>query len=123
MPGRGRILLIDDEPPVLLTYTLILQQHGYEVEAVASTAEARAELDRGSFDIVICDLSIDGERGGFTLLDEARQRLPRVATFLLTGYASEEQSQEAEENGITMLFKPIAVQDLLHALERPRKTA
>lgn len=119
----GRILIVDDEPPVLLTYTLILQQHGYEVTAAASADEARTELSGDRFDIVICDLSIDGERGGFTLLDEARQRHPRTATFLLTGYASEEQSREAEENGITLLFKPIAVQDLLHALERPRKTA
>lgn len=119
----ARILLIDDEPPVLLTYALILQQHSYDVVAVPSASEARSALQEGPFDIVICDLSIDGERGGFALLEEARTRHPRVATFLLTGYASEEQSAEAEGKGITLLYKPIGVQNLLQALEQRRKTA
>lgn len=123
MSARTRILLVDDEPPVLLTFTLILQQHQYEVTAVSSAPEARAAMGEGAFDIVICDLSIEGQDGGFRLLDEARRRHSGVATFLLTGYASEEQSAEAERQGITLLFKPIAVKDLLQQLEQRRKSA
>lgn len=123
MTGRTRILLIDDEPPVLLTYSLILRQNGYEIIGVPTAEEARAALREGEFEIVICDLSIEGERGGFNLLEEARNRMPGVSTFLLTGYASEEQSAEAKAHGIMLLYKPIGVQDLLQALEQHRKTA
>lgn len=116
MQGRGRILLIDDEPPVLLTYTMILQRQGYDIIAAATAGEAREALRNHQFDVVICDLSIEGENGGFPLLEQAMQQNPAVTAILLTGYASEEQADEANAKGFTLLFKPIAVEDLLRAV-------
>ncbi len=44
MDAKYHILVVDDEPYVLVTYRLILQQQGYEVSAAISAAEARQML-------------------------------------------------------------------------------
>jgi hypothetical protein len=44
MEGKFHILVVDDEPNVLVTYRLILQQQGYDVSAALSSKEARAAL-------------------------------------------------------------------------------
>ena len=36
MNRKHQILVVDDEPNVLITYRLILQQRGYEVSAAVS---------------------------------------------------------------------------------------
>jgi CheY-like chemotaxis protein len=42
---RYRILVVDDEPSVLLTYQMILEQKGYEAVAAPSSEEARRALE------------------------------------------------------------------------------
>ena len=44
MKRKCHILVVDDEPNVLVTYRLILQQQGYEVSAAMSAEEARKML-------------------------------------------------------------------------------
>ena len=39
-PRDYRVLVVDDEPSVLFTYRLILEQEGYQTSAVASAREA-----------------------------------------------------------------------------------
>ena len=47
MKRKSHILVVDDEPNVLVTYRLILQQQGYEVSAALSSEEARKIAGRG----------------------------------------------------------------------------
>ncbi len=47
MTRKSHILVVDDEPNVLVTYRLILQQQGYEVSAALSSEEARKIASRG----------------------------------------------------------------------------
>ncbi len=44
MERKCHILVVDDEPHVLVTYQLILQQQGYEVSAALSAEQARKML-------------------------------------------------------------------------------
>ena len=44
-PKEGvRILIVDDEPNILLTMPAILRQHGYDVTAVSTVNEALAQV-------------------------------------------------------------------------------
>jgi len=92
MPGRGRILLIDDEPSLLLTYSLILQRQAFDVVPAPTLAAARAAMQAGAFHAILCDLNIQAEGGGLPFLQEAQQTMPRATPILLTGYASPEQT-------------------------------
>ncbi len=113
---RPTILVVDDEPSVLLTYSAILRQNGYDVTGVATAREATDALEQHRFDLLICDLALEGSRSGFDVLDFARARHVGVPAILLTGYATKELADEAERKRIILLFKPIEVSYLLDTI-------
>jgi CheY-like chemotaxis protein len=111
-----RILVVDDKPAVLLTYKLILQQQGHDVVAVTSCEGAISELAETAFDLLLCDYTLEDDRNGFHVIDEARQRIPGIRSLLMTGYSEDEVGEEASERGVKVLFKPVNVTELLNAV-------
>ncbi len=116
MKRKCNILVVDDEPNVLLTYRLILQQQGYAVCAALSSEEARKAISEQEVDLLLCDLSLEKQESGFDVIAFARQNNPEVPTVLLTGYATPEATDRAEQLGIPVLFKPIDIKELLETI-------
>jgi DNA-binding NtrC family response regulator len=116
MKSKWHILVVDDEPNVLITYRLILQQRGYEVSAAVSSEEARTALAADGIDLLLCDLSLEKQENGFDVIEFARQKDPRMPAVLLTGYATPEATDRAKELGIPVLFKPIDINELLETI-------
>jgi len=116
MERKSHILVVDDEPNVLVTYRLILQQRGYEVSAAVSSEEARTILARDGIDLLLCDLSLEKQENGFDVVEFARQKDPRMPALLLTGYATPEANERAQDLGIPVLFKPIDINELLESI-------
>jgi DNA-binding NtrC family response regulator len=113
---KHRLLVVDDDASVLLTYQLLLQEQGYEVNAAISSKKAKEELRRGNFDVVLCDLSLEQDRTGFEVFEFARQMYPAIPCVLLTGYANKEATDRAEVGGIEVLFKPIEIEEFLQTI-------
>src|SRR6266566_2406590 len=113
---KHRLLVVDDDASVLLTYRLLLEEKDYEVYAAISSEKAREELRRSSFDIVLCDLSLEQDRTGFEVFEFARKRYPSIPCVLLTGYANKEATDRAEVGGIEVLFKPIEIEEFLQTI-------
>jgi DNA-binding NtrC family response regulator len=116
MTRKRNILVVDDEPNVLLTYRLILQQQGYAVSAALSSEEARKAIRNEDIDLLLCDLSLEKQESGFDVIDFAKQKDPTMPTVLLTGYATPEATEHAEELAIPILFKPIDIKELLDTI-------
>jgi DNA-binding response OmpR family regulator len=116
MKRKSHILVVDDEPNVLVTYRLILQQRGYEVSAAVSSEEARQVITDDGIDLVLCDLSLEKQENGFDVIEFARQKDSQVPAVLLTGYATPEANDRAQSLGIPVLFKPIAINELLETI-------
>ncbi|MBK7926840.1 MAG: response regulator transcription factor [Bryobacterales bacterium] len=79
----SRILLVEDEPGLVLTISDLLASEGYEVE---SATDGRTGLERalkGSFDLVILDVMLPG-KNGFDVCRELRQHGQDVAVLMLT---------------------------------------
>ncbi len=114
--SKGRLLVVDDEPSVLLTYTLIFNQNGYEVIGAASAAEAKELLSRETFDVLLCDLTLESSRGGFDVIEYARSRRPEVPVMLLTGFSTDEIADEAAAKSIMVMFKPVDMQEMLRTI-------
>ncbi len=112
------ILVVDDDPSVLLTYSMIFRHNGYRVIGVATAREAKVVLEEQRFDMLVCDLALEGSHSGLDVLDFARARYPGTPAVLLTGYADRELAEEAERKRITLLSKPIEVKDLLDTIGR-----
>ncbi len=60
-----RILLVDDELPVLLTLKAVLEMNGFEVETASSAREAEQKLCSQKFEMVITDMRMESETAGF----------------------------------------------------------
>jgi CheY-like chemotaxis protein len=118
MRTSPRLLLVDDEPAVLSTYSAILEQHGYDVTAFRTAGEARSALDTNGFDLLLCDLSLERNQSGFDVIDYARGRDGNLHAILLTGYASDEITQRAARKNVEVLFKPVQIEELLATIAR-----
>lgn len=112
-PGTYRILVVDDEASVLITYQLILEQQGYQVAACATSVDAIRVLYQQKFDLVLCDYSLEEQHTGFEVIAEARKRRPDIPAALLTGYATKETADEASGQNIGIMFKPIEIEEFL----------
>lgn len=113
----GNILVVDDEPSVLVTYRLILEQQGYAVNAAVSAADARKVLSNSKVDLLLCDLSLEKQESGFDVIEFGRKKDPGLLSVLLTGYATQDAAEWAESHGIPILFKPIDIQQLLETID------
>jgi DNA-binding NtrC family response regulator len=115
-PKPARVLVVDDEASVLTTYRLILEQQGYAVTASLSSEEAKNAIAKQTFDLVLCDYSLEQQHTGFEVIAAARARNPKVPSVLLTGYATVETAEEARKKQIGVLFKPIDIKEFLAAI-------
>jgi len=116
MKRKCNILVVDDEPNVLLTYRLILQQQGYTACAAISSEEARQAIRDQDIDLLLCDLSLEKQESGFDVIEFARQKNPLMPVVLLTGYATPEANERAQQLAIPVLFKPIDIKELLDTI-------
>jgi len=110
---KYRVLVVDDEAAVLLTYQLILERQGYEVLACGTSVQAIAAVQNERFDVVLCDYSLEEQHTGFEVISAARRLDPEVPAALLTGYATKETADEAANRGIGVMFKPIEIEEFL----------
>ena len=111
--GKYRILVVDDEPSVLVTYRLILEQEGYDVVAYGTSTEAIDAVNRQKFDVLLCDYSLEEQHTGFEVISAARKLDPDLPAALLTGYATRETTEEAASQNIGVMFKPIEISEFL----------
>ncbi len=117
-PGQNpRILIVDDEPALLLSYHIIFKRAGYSVSTADSSAAALALLHHQSFDILLCDLSMERENSGLDVLDAARDIDPDMRCVLMTGYSDESIPQEVIDRGVNVVFKPVEIPRLLSTVD------
>ena len=79
----ARVLIVEDEPTLVLTLTDRLRAEGYQV-ASAETGDDGLRLGReGSFDIILLDVALPG-KGGFDVLRDLRQQRVETPVVMLT---------------------------------------
>lgn len=59
----GSVLVIDDELSILRVFDYVLKRSGYEVDTAADGREALDKFRRGSFDLVVTDVLLQGMDG------------------------------------------------------------
>jgi PAS domain S-box-containing protein len=120
MSGRGRVLVVDDEPRVLEFLEKGLTRLGYDVVPAESGNQACEIYSRQSHEIncVLLDLIMPGMSGLETygrLLDIN----PLVRVILSSGYSSGRIKREAVEVGSPeFLEKPYTLEELSQALQK-----
>jgi PAS domain S-box-containing protein len=116
----NRILLIDDEPDILSTLEMTLNQEAYPV-ATATGGEAALELFRKQpFDLVITDMRMPGI-DGVEVIRRVKALDPDVEVVMLTGYATLENAVTVLRNvgAFDYLTKPLEdIDELLMVVEK-----
>jgi PAS domain S-box-containing protein len=114
-PEGSTVLIVDDEPALLLLAANVLERAGLRTLRAADGAEALATLaDRGSaIDLLLLDLTMPGMNGA-TVLRRARQLRPELPVVLTSGYAESDIRREfATEDLDGFVQKPFLPSNLL----------
>ncbi|MBP1927664.1 PAS domain S-box-containing protein [Methanolinea mesophila] len=94
-----RVLLIDDEPDLLVMVKLFLEQDGdLEVTTAESAQEGLRFLAASRFDAIVCDYMMPG-MNGIELLKTLRGMDLTIPIIIFTGKGNEEVVIEALNNG------------------------
>jgi two-component system alkaline phosphatase synthesis response regulator PhoP len=80
---NSRILLVEDEPGLVLTITDLLTAEGYTVESATDGPTGLTKALNERFDLVVLDVMLPG-KSGFDICRELRQQGRDVAILLLT---------------------------------------
>ncbi|MFQ5828669.1 MAG: response regulator, partial [Candidatus Methylomirabilia bacterium] len=121
--GRLRILIIDDEADVRVTFRDIVGVAGHEVWEAENGAEGLELLERQSVDLVCTDLGMPGMTG-WEVADRVRGRWPELPVALITGWGPRVGPEELKAHGVDLLItKPFQVKALLGALSDFRPLA
>jgi len=117
-----RVLLIEDDPVVLVSTAQALGLAGFEVETFASAEAARAHIRFEAPVVVVCDVRLQG-LSGMDLLPEIRKIDPELPVVLITGHGHIAMAVEAMRQGAyDFIEKPFTSERLVavvrHAIER-----
>lgn len=115
---RKRVLVVDDEQPVLNLLVRILSVDNYEIHATSSCTEAVQMLESpgfGSVDLLVTDLMMPA-MSGRELAAIVRQRYPSARVLYVTGFADTLFKGVSElGDGESFIEKPFGAEGLLEA--------
>jgi EAL domain-containing protein (putative c-di-GMP-specific phosphodiesterase class I)/CheY-like chemotaxis protein len=104
---KCRVLLVDDEQPVLFAMERYLGANGFDVTCAREMEEAQALLSNDVFDLVITDLRLTPIQGaeGLLVIELVRSRGMAARVIVLTGNAKPEVEAAAHKLSVD-LFSP-----------------
>src|SRR5437016_751336 len=113
-----RILIIDDERPILLTLEALLGRHGYQPETAATASFGLRRLKEISPAVVLLDLQLpDAE--GLQMLDQIKAERPETQVIILTAHDTLANAIESIKRGAYhFISKPYAPEELLSLVEK-----
>ncbi|WP_022720846.1 PAS domain-containing sensor histidine kinase [Rhodopseudomonas sp. B29] len=108
------VLLVEDNPDVATSSTLLLEELGYRVKWVTDAEAALSEIENEGIDIVFSDIVMPGKMDGLGLARHLRAQRPGMPIVLASGY-----SDAARQGGVEfpILRKPYELHELSRALE------
>ncbi len=112
----SRLLIVDDDRVGVSALAALLEDDGYQVVALTSSAGGLEALSAGGFDAVITDLEMPGLHG-LELVRAIRECSPTLPILIVTGYTNSPAAATAVAYGARRVFpKPVPYEDLLAEL-------
>ena len=116
MPKR-RVLLVDDEVPVLLTMKAVLEISGFDVDTATSAREGKARIKNREYQMVITDMRMESDAAGREVIQAARTAPYHPAVALLTAFPMTDEDWQGM-GADKMLVKPMQTAQLIKQLEK-----
>ena len=114
----AKIVIIDDEAPILELIGQVCRRMGHEVSLFLSGREGMAGIEQIKPELLIVDLRIP-DMNGLQIIQECRKKYPKTQVVMVTGYGSVETAVEAMKLGaFDYLTKPFELDDLQRIINR-----
>ena len=117
MDAKTKILVVDDDEVVRLSFLRSLASAHRKVEATWNGVGALRAMERDPFDVVLLDLRMLGA-DGMTVLKKIKEKWPDSEVVIITGYPTLETAKEAVRLGAyDYLAKPLGPDDVINAAD------
>ena len=99
--SAGKVLLVEDDPPMVKMYSTKLKMEGFEVEIAYDGEEGLKKVEEWKPDLVVLDLMIP-KMGGMDVLREIRNdpKIKKVPVLILSNLSQEQDIQLAKQLGV-----------------------
>ena len=115
---RLRVLVVDDEEPVLSVLADLLRALGQDVHAALGGPAGLARCDGQEFDVVFSDLGMP-DVNGWDLALAVKSRWPSTAVVLVTGWGHQLEGGTAQAHGVDVVMpKPFSMDDCERVLRQ-----
>ncbi|MBN2241182.1 MAG: sigma-54-dependent Fis family transcriptional regulator [Acidobacteria bacterium] len=112
------ILVVDDEPQMLIAIQETLRRKGYGITTAGSGVEALCKLKEKFYHLVLTDMRMP-EVSGLDLLKKIRSLLPQAPVVLITAYGTIQNAVDAMRHGaFDYLLKPFSSEALEGVVRR-----
>lgn len=119
MTTAPHILIVDDEPNIVMSLEFLMRKNGYQVSIARNGTEALEAVDRTGFDVVLLDIMMP-DVDGYHVCRHLRQRPDRTATrvVFLSAKSKEADIQKGYEAGADLyLSKPFSTRQLMEKVK------
>ena len=114
----SKVLVIDDERPVLMTLEALLTRRGFAVQTASTAAAGLQAVGRWKPDLVLLDLGLP-DADGLDVLREVRAVMPAVQVLILTANDSLANAiQSIKLGAFHFISKPYAPEELMSLMGR-----
>jgi DNA-binding NtrC family response regulator len=115
---QEEILVVDDEPQMLIAINETLRRKGYSITTAGSAREAMCRLKERHYHLVITDMRMP-EMTGLDLLKKIKSSTPQTPVVLLTAYGTIQNAVDAMRQGaFDYLLKPFSSEPLEAVVRR-----
>ncbi|MFP3929310.1 MAG: response regulator [Desulfobacteraceae bacterium] len=117
MQGSPRVLIVDDEPRMCQSLSMLLSKNDYDIRTANSGSEAMGWMSKEAFDAAILDIMLP-DMSGHQLMEYLKERFPEIYVIMITGNASLDSALQALRQGaFDYLKKPFEFAQLVNTLQ------
>lgn len=122
MDNDARILIVDDDENIRKVLVAILEDKGYNTQAVGTAGEAIKKAEKKYYNLALIDIRLP-DMEGISLLTKIRDTTPRMRKIIITGYPTLHNAVDAVNAGAdAYIMKPFDVERVLTTInEQLRK--
>jgi DNA-binding response OmpR family regulator len=119
MPTTPHILIVDDEPNIVMSLEFLMRKSGYQVSIARNGTEALDAVDRTAFNVVLLDVMMP-DVDGYQVCRYLRQRPDRAGTrvIFLSAKSKEADIQKGYDAGADLYIpKPFSTRQLMEKVK------
>src|SRR5262249_35299711 len=118
MNKAAKILLIEDDPGIVMTLRRVLIEEGHEVQVESRGDAGLSRAREDGFEVVISDWKLPG-LSGLDVIRELHATKPRLPIILITAHGTFETAIEATKSGaFDYLLKPFDMPDFIKMVDK-----